>query len=98
MVAIVSASLAQQLWPGQDPLGRTVLADGARTVVGVARQIAVRRLEGSSDSQVYYPAAQMTMPSYYWPKDLMIRTSGDPMAFAPAIRRIIRDTDPEQAI
>jgi ABC-type antimicrobial peptide transport system permease subunit len=95
---ILSESLAQQLWPGQDPLGRTVVADGTRTVVGVARQIAVRSLEGASSAQVYYPAEQMTMPSYYWPKDLMIRTSGDPMALAPAVRQIIREVDPQQAI
>jgi predicted permease len=98
LVVILSESLAQQLWPGQDPLGRTVVADGTRTVVGVARQIAVRSLEGASSAQVYYPAEQMTMPSYYWPKDLMIRTSGDPMALAPAIRQIIREVDPQQAI
>src|SRR5262249_8153451 len=86
-----------QLWPGMDPIGRTVQADGTRTIVGVAKQIAVRSLEGPSDSQVY-PAEQMTMPSYYWPKDLMIRTSGDPIALAPAVRQIIHDVDPQQAI
>jgi putative ABC transport system permease protein len=98
LVVIVSESLARQLSPGQDAIGRTVQADGTRTIVGVAKQIAVRSLEGATDSQIYYPAEQMTMPSYYWPKDLMIRTSGDPMALAPAVRRIVRETDPQQAI
>src|SRR5262249_17557825 len=97
-VVIISDSLARQLWPGQDAIGRTVKADGTRIIVGVAKQIAVRSLEGAADSQVYYPAEQMTMPSYYWPKDLMIRTSGDPMALAPSVRRIIRDVDPQLAI
>jgi putative ABC transport system permease protein len=98
LVVIVSESLARQLWPGQEAIGRTVQADGTRTIVGVAKQIAVRSLEGATDSQVYYPAEQMTMPSYYWPKDLMIRTLGDPIALAPAVRQIIRDVDPQQAI
>jgi putative ABC transport system permease protein len=40
----------------------------------------------------------MAMPSYYWPKDLMIRTAGDPAALTPAVRDIIRAADPEQAI
>jgi predicted permease len=98
LVAILSESLAQQLWPGQDPIGRTVMADGTRTVIGIAGQIAVRSLEGARDSQMYYPAGQMTMPSYYWPKDLMIRASGNPVTLAPALHRIIRQTDPQQAI
>jgi putative ABC transport system permease protein len=97
-VAIISDSLARQLWPGQDAIGRTVQADGTRTIVGVAKQIAVRSLEGAADSQVYYPAEQMTMPSYYWPKDLMIRASGNLMALAPPVRRIIHGVDPQQAI
>jgi len=96
-VVIVSESLARQLWPGQDAIGRIVQADGTRTIVGVAKQIAVRSLEGATDSQIYYPAEQMTMPSYYWPKDLMIHT-GDPMALASAVRQIIREVDPQQAV
>ena len=97
-VVILSESLAERLWPGQDPIGRVVMADGKRTVVGVAAEIAVRQLEGASDSQMYYPAEQMTMPSYYWPKDLLIHIAGDPMALASAVRKIIHEADPEQAI
>jgi putative ABC transport system permease protein len=97
-VAIISESLAERLWPHQDPIGRAIVADGNRIVVGVAGEIAVRRLEGASDAQIYYPAEQMTMPSYYWPKDLLIHTTGDPMALAPAVRKIIQKADPQQAI
>jgi putative ABC transport system permease protein len=97
-VAVISKSLAERLWPGQDPIGRRIIADGDRIVIGVAAEIAVRRLEGASDAQIYYPAEQMTMPAYYWPKDLMIHTSGDPMALAPTVRKIIHEVDPNQAI
>src|SRR5262249_41939503 len=97
-VAVISESLAERLWPGEDPIGRRIIADGDRIVIGVAAEIAVRRLEGASEAQIYYPAEQMTMPAYYWPKDLMIHTSGDPMALAPAVRKIIHEVYPNQAI
>src|SRR5262249_21277542 len=37
-------------------------------------------------------------PSYYWPKDLLVQTSGNATALAPSVRRIIHDVDPDQAI
>ena len=97
-VAVLSESLARRLWPAEDPIGRTVFADGKRSVVGVVADIASRQLEGSTDSQIYFPAEQMGVPSYYWPKDLLIRTSGNAMALAPSVRRIIHEVEPDQAI
>ena len=97
-VAVLSESLARRLWPAEDPIGRTIFADGKRSVVGVVADIASRQLENSTDSQIYFPAEQMGMPSYYWPKDLLIRSSGNAMALAPSLRRIIHEVNPDQAI
>src|SRR5262245_22517196 len=97
-VAVLSESLARRLWPAEDPIGRTIFADGKRTVVGVVADIASRQLEDSTAAQIYFPAEQMTIASYYWPKDLLIRSSGNAMALAPSIRRIIHDVEPELAI
>src|SRR5262249_52730443 len=97
-VAVLSESLARRLWPAEDPIGRTIFADGKRNVVGVVGDIAVRQLEQSTDAQIYFSAEQMIISPYYWPKDLVIRTSGSAMALAPSVRRIIHEVDPEQAI
>jgi hypothetical protein len=99
-VAVISESLAQHLWPGQDPIGRRLyVARFDRTVVGVAGNIAVRSLETVSDHQIYFPSEQLgTISTYYAPKDLVIRTAGEPAALAPALRTIIHDTDPAQAV
>jgi predicted permease len=44
-VAVVSQALARRLWPGGDAIGRRVRADGLdREVVGVARDVKMRRL------------------------------------------------------
>jgi len=62
--------------------------------------IMVRGLEQTSEPQVYLPAAQVPDSSiiFYAPKDLVVRSSIDPMALLPAIRDIVRRVDPEQPI
>jgi putative ABC transport system permease protein len=98
-VIVISAALAEQLWPGQDPIGRTVKVSGDRTVVGVVENVRVRSLDGPASLQVYFPAEQLgTTSTYYAPRDLLIRSSGDLSTLGSAAQRIIRDVDPEQAI
>lgn len=99
-VAVVSESLAQRLWPGQDPIGRRVhVARVERTVVGVAANIAVRSLETASDHQIYFPSEQLgTTSTYYAPRDLLVQAAGDLSSLAPALRKIVREADPAQAV
>jgi putative ABC transport system permease protein len=100
-VALVSESFAKRYWTNQDPIGRHLeVAFFDRTVAGVVADVAVRGLERSSEPQLYLPAPQVpdgVLP-WYAPKDLVIRSWGDPVALAPALRRIIRQADPEQAV
>ena len=97
-VAVVSESFAKRYWPKGDALGRRfTIAFHERTIVGIAGDVRVRGLEQVSEPQVYVPSQQIKdgwLP-YYAPKDLLIRASGDPLALAPAIRKIVRDVDPE---
>jgi predicted permease len=100
-VAVVSASFAERLWPGLDPLGRRLrVMEGERAVVGVVGDVHVRGLERRSEPQVYLPYRQQPDASftYYAPKDLAVRTTGDPVALAEALRAIVRRADPEQTI
>jgi predicted permease len=99
-VTVISESLAQRLWPGQDPLGRRVKVMRVDwTVIGVAGSIFVRSLEEAIDPQIYFPSEQLGSTStYYAPKDLIVRTSGDPLALAPALRKVVRDADADQAV
>jgi len=95
-VAIISQSLAQRFWPGQDPIGRQI---NHGTVVGVVGDVSVRGLETASLPQVYLSWDQVPPGmAFYAPKDLVIRVSGDPMALAPAVRQIIHAANPEQAV
>jgi len=100
-VAIVSDSLAKQLWPGQDPLGRTIkLATKERTIVGVVADVRVRGLEQKSEPQVYLPSGQVEDNGIigYIPQDLAVRASLPPEQLLPQVRRIIAAADPEQPV
>ncbi len=92
-VAIVNATLASRLWPGQDPIGRALRVDGGmgmRTVVGVAMD---RPTRDGPRPFLYYPLSQL----YPWPGSvhvLEVRASGDPLALLPALRREAAALDP----
>jgi predicted permease len=99
--AVVSASFVERYWPGQDPLGKHfkfVFHD--RVVVGVVNDIRVRGFEESSEPQVYMAYKQMPDNETVWyaPKDLVVESTAGPAALLPAIRRAVRDADPDQPV
>jgi putative ABC transport system permease protein len=95
-VAIVSAKLAEALWPGQDPVGRRVWRHRAEfEVVGVA---------GDVRAEPHKPAAAIFyLPYWVWapygaaPRRMVVvaRSEGDPRAVAGAFRAAVRAADPE---
>jgi predicted permease len=100
-VAIVDETLAQTYWPNQDPLGRRIHLGGRQgfkesvtpwmTVVGVVRHVRNRTLEARSRTEVYWPEAQDPSSAMA----LAIRTAGNPMGLASAVRREVAAMDPE---
>ena len=100
-VTVISESLARRLWPNQDPIGKQInVAFADRTIVGVVGDIAVRGPERTSEPQVYLSSQQLAdgaLP-FFAPKDMVVRTSGNPTALAPAIRAIVHEVDPDQAV
>ena len=100
---IVSESLARYLWPSGDAVGRRLLAIGAeadsdgapawQTVVGVVADARYRELErGRFD--LYVPFTQVSMGLNH----LVIRTEGDPVQLAAALRSAVRRADPNFVI
>jgi putative ABC transport system permease protein len=101
LVAVISESLAKRLWPNQDPIGKQLnVVSADRTVVGVAGDVMMRSLERSNEGQIYMPVGQMPARGlvFFAPKDLMVRTTGEATSLTPALRRIIHEVDPEQAV
>ncbi len=97
-VVLVSASLAELLWPGADPLGRRLRllpAQNWRTVVGVVGDVHTGHRMVSSGSlpeneQAYLPLASTQRSSF----KLVLRSSAPLSAVTPRIRQILRTEAP----
>jgi putative ABC transport system permease protein len=92
-VAIVNEKMARQLWPNENPIGRrfTVWRDEkfAREVVGVVGDTK-SSLDKEPGSQMYVPYAQ---DPTWGSLSLVVRSAGDPSAFAAPVREAIRVVD-----
>ena len=94
-VVLVTASVAERLWPGEDPLGRPLLrsvGQGERrqaTVVGVVADMASARA-GERRPQLFVPVRQ----EYRARLMVVLRTDGDVAALADPVRSALRSVDP----
>jgi predicted permease len=100
LVMVVNQTLAQRLWPNQDPIGRRVNGSapgGAKTVIGVVTDVRWRGPAGAVDPEFYQPLAQLDEMAWNWTRRTLFvaaRTDGDAAALAPAVRRAIAGIDP----
>jgi len=103
-VVIVSQSLAQTLFPGQDALNRELRwTDGVmkfigismepRRIVGVVPDVDDENIIPSPSMMVYQPTDQEG-----WQGRLLVRAEQDPYTLAPAITRTIHEISAEQPV
>jgi putative ABC transport system permease protein len=94
-VTIISAGLAQRVWPGQNPLGRKLdNGNGVLEVVGVTADIRSTSLDHDPVNMMYIP---------YWQRarrqgSLLVRTAMDPRGIAATLRSAIWAVDSEVPI
>ena len=98
-VLIVNETMARQTWPGASPVGQRLLIDyqNYEAVYDVAGVVGDTRFYGhkkASRRAVYIPHGQ----NAYLPLNIVVRTTGDPAALAPAIRRTALELDPAQPV
>jgi predicted permease len=102
-VIIVNRTLASEVWPEGDAIGKRVLLGGGaidsvwRTVVGVVGDVRHRGLDAAARPEMYLPEAQYPAGTGTATRSLYlaIRTSGDPSALAPPLRSTLRALDPD---
>jgi PAS domain-containing protein len=106
-VVVVSESLARRGWPGQSPIGKRLntygaaseLKDGTfvnvewQTVVGVVEDARYRGIQNPRPD-VYLADGQAPASVQY----LVVRTTGDPLALAGAVREQVPITFDERII
>lgn len=91
-VILINETLARTLWPGRDPIGRTVTyVDVDRQVVGVVGDVRHLALEQASGCEMYLPIRQT---NDYSSVDLVVRTALPPAALASAIRGALKPIEP----
>ncbi|HYC51436.1 MAG TPA: ADOP family duplicated permease [Gemmatimonadaceae bacterium] len=99
-VVIVSQSLANHLWPGEDPLGKQLRVGGPsrpwREVIGVAEDIRHTGLDATVSQQFYVPERQWFGAETQM--TLVVRTTSDPASLVGAVREAVRSVDPLQPI
>jgi putative ABC transport system permease protein len=101
-VAIISSALARRFFPGQNPIGRTLLmaspgrgeTETSREIVGVAGDVRYLTRRPEDSVEIYLPYAQTTWPTVY----VLVRTSGDPGNLAAAVRTALHESGWRQPI
>jgi ABC-type antimicrobial peptide transport system permease subunit len=100
---IVSRSIADKLFPGQDALNRHVMwTDPVTKFIGVST--APRRIVGvvpDMDDENIIPLPNMTVyqpEEGGWSGRLLVRTQSDPYALVPTITRTIHDLAADQPV
>jgi predicted permease len=96
---IVNETFARTFWPGvADPVGRRIRNNGRSapwmTVVGMVGDVRHYGLERPMRPGVYIPMVQSPNTTMA----VVIRTVGDPAAFTPTARGLVRGMDPDLAL
>ncbi len=92
-VIILNETLAKNLWPGEDPIGKIVRADDPeRTVVGVVGDVHHMALEEGSGNEFYIP---MRQTQDYGTVDMVVRTSLPTAELASSLREALRPIEPD---
>lgn len=103
---LINETMARKHWAGEDPIGKRfhfgqVSNDDAPwlTVVGVVGDVRQMGLDTAAEAEFYMAADQTGgAPPFFWPKHLVVRTRGDPMALAAAVRAAVWVVDPDQPV
>jgi putative ABC transport system permease protein len=98
-VALISASLARQKWPSEDPLGKLVEfgnMDGdvrLFTIVGMVGDVREAGPDRAPRPTLYGEYRQRPRSTSTF--TYLLRAEGDPTALAAAARRVLAELDPE---
>lgn len=100
---VINEQAARRFWPGENPIGRHIrigvrlvpgVRSGEKQIVGVVGDVKYSGLATPAPPEIYLPYAQHPVSDL----TLAVRTSGDPLAFAPTARAVLASLDRELPI
>jgi putative ABC transport system permease protein len=98
-VMLINETLASRFFPGANPLGQHITMKDwgpplTGEIVGVVGDVKSWALDQPTSPAIYWPYPQFPALFNY----LVVRTSGDPFAVAPAIKAQVHGVNPEQPV
>jgi putative ABC transport system permease protein len=94
-IAIINETMARRYWPHTDPIGKRFgSTDRWYTIVGIVGDVKFTSLTKDTDSEFYEPYRQAPVTDMV----LTVRTASAPLRLAPALREVVRQTDPYQPV
>jgi putative ABC transport system permease protein len=93
-VAVVNEALARQQYPGEDPIGKRMTANGtSREIVGIVRDVRQLNLASGASMAFYSPQAQERQDWMRRWMTLALRTTVAPLSVADMARRTVWEVD-----
>ena len=107
-VVAVNETMARQFWPGENAIGKRFKAGALDspepwlTIVGVVADVRQVGVDAPVKAEMYVPYRQFVRESKVYPifapRDLVIRTTAEPLSLVPAVRLAVREVDPYQPL
>lgn len=100
-VAVINEVAAKEFWRGENPVGTRFRLDNNSnvqawiTIVGIVGDVRQAGLDQPPRPEIYYPYSQW---DFFRPSYFAVRTSGDPMSVANAVREQIWAVDKDQPV
>lgn len=94
-VILINETLARRYFGGEDPIGKVTTRGTIVGVVGDVRQV---NIEQAAAPEVYYPIAQNWSQIAELGMTLVVSTRDRPEPVIDAVRSVIRDVNPNQAV
>jgi putative ABC transport system permease protein len=105
-VVILSHSVAEMVWPGEDPIGKRITSASNPTpsdwvtIVGVVNDVVQGRVTSKLSAATYTPLAQTDVPFFLSRVTFVVRrqeaAASTPIAVATT--RVLREADPNLAV
>ncbi len=98
-VVLISEALARKYFPGEDPLGKSLVISMRATptpteIIGIVGDVKHHSLDAEVRPTVYWPHPELPLTVM----TVVARTKGDPMSLAAAARSEIQSIDPQQPV
>jgi predicted permease len=93
-VAIINETFARRFFPGENPIGRTLITGMVQRpsqVVGIVADVRSNGLNTPPEAEYFMPVLQRQDSS----TNIVVRTNMRPAAMAPLVREALRAVDPE---